>query len=154
MDAKATWKEGLSFIGTADSGFTIALGADPVVGGANDGFRPLELMAISLAGCTAMDVISILRKKQQQITNFVVKVHAEQAPEHPRTFTQILVDYVISGNNVDEKALIRAIELTATKYCPAQALLGKVVPMELRYEIRTEDGRTLKSGTYSPENTG
>lgn len=63
MDAKATWHEGLSFTGTADSGFQVRLGADPEVGGANDGFRPLELMAVSLAGCTAMDVISILRKK-------------------------------------------------------------------------------------------
>ena len=77
MDAKVIWKQGLSFTGSADSGFLVPLGADPQVGGANDGFRPLELMAISLAGCTAMDVVSILRKKQQDVTAFEVKIQAE-----------------------------------------------------------------------------
>jgi putative redox protein len=77
MDAKVIWQQGLTFTGTADSGFSVPLGADPGVGGADDGFHPLELMAVSLAGCTAMDVISILKKKRQDVTAFEVSVHAE-----------------------------------------------------------------------------
>ena len=84
MDAKVTWKGNLSFTGTADSGYTIPLGTDPSVGGDEDGFRPLELMAVSLAGCTGMDVISILRKKKQAVTGFEVRVHADKADD----FTQ------------------------------------------------------------------
>lgn len=140
MDAKATWHEGLSFTGTADSGFQVRLGADPEVGGANDGFRPLELMAVSLAGCTAMDVISILRKKQQQVTGFEVRVHADRAQEHPKVFTRLTVVYDVRGRGVDEAAVRRAIELTATKYCPAQAMLNKVVPTDLKYEIYEDEG--------------
>jgi putative redox protein len=124
------------------------------VGGANDGFRPLELMAVSLAGCTAMDVISILRKKQQQVTAFDVEVHAEQAEEHPRVFTRAAVTYLVTGRGVDEAAVLRAIELSATKYCPAQGMLGKVFPMELLYEIYEEQGegkaRLVKKGAYQP----
>ncbi len=141
MDAKVTWQEGMSFTGTADSGFQLRLGADPEVGGANDGFRPLELMAVSLAGCTAMDVISILRKKQQQVTAFEVRVHAERAPEHPKVFTRLTIVYDVRGRGLDEAAVRRAIELTATKYCPAQAMLNKVVPTDLKYEIYEDDGK-------------
>ncbi len=84
MDAKVIWHQGLSFTGTSDSGFNVPLGADPESGGNNDGFRPMELMAVSLAGCTAMDVVSILRKKQQNVTAFEVKVHADRAADHPK----------------------------------------------------------------------
>jgi putative redox protein len=142
MDANVTWQEGLSFTGSADSGFQIKLGADVGVGGANDGFRPLELMAISLAGCTAMDVISILQKKKQAVTDFIVLVHADKGLDHPRIFTQITIFYVATGHHIEESALLRAIELSATKYCPAQAMLGKVVPMELKYKIE-EKGEGL-----------
>jgi putative redox protein len=84
MEAKVNWKGRLSFTGTADTGFTLPLGANPKVGGDNDGFRPMELMALSLAGCTAMDVISILTKKRQEVTGFEVQVHADRAEEHPK----------------------------------------------------------------------
>lgn len=139
MNASVTWNQGMSFIGTADSGFRINLGADPEVGGENDGFRPLELMVISVAGCTAMDVISILHKKQQPVTAFEVSVQTKRAVNHPKVFTQMLIMYKVTGRNLDETALKRAIELTATKYCPAQAMLGKVAPIELIYQIY-EDG--------------
>ncbi|HTX92182.1 MAG TPA: OsmC family protein [Anaerolineales bacterium] len=148
MDAKAVWKQGLSFAGSADTGFEVPLGADPDVGGANDGFRPLELMAVSLAGCTAMDVVSILKKKQQDLTAFEVKVHADQAAEHPQSFTRATITYLVSGHNVDEAAVLRAIELSATKYCPAQAMLGKILPLELRYEIYEGDSGPVKAGDY------
>lgn len=155
MNATVAWRQGLSFTGKADTGFEVPLGADPEVGGANDGFRPLELMAVSLAGCTAMDVISILTKKKQEVTAFEVKVHAEQAEEFPKVFTQAVIAYLVTGHAVDEAAVLRAIELTATKYCPAQAMLGKVVPMELVYEIYEDEGsgktRLAKQGKYQPQ---
>jgi putative redox protein len=140
MDAQVIWKQGLSFTGSADTGFDVPLGADPDVGGANDGFRPLELMAVSLAGCTAMDVASILKKKQQDITAFEVKVHTNQADEFPKVFIQAVITYLVTGHNVDEAAVLRAIELSATKYCPAQAMLGKIMPMSLEYQIFEDDG--------------
>ena len=150
MDAKVTWKDGLSFTGSAETGFNVPLGAEPEVGGADDGFRPLELMGVSLAGCTAMDVISILKKKQQAVTGFEVKVHADRATEHPKVFTHVVVTYQVTGSNVDEVAVIRAIDLSAKKYCPAQAMLSKVVPMELVYEIYDEQGTLVKAGKYTP----
>jgi putative redox protein len=154
MDAKVTWNQGLNFTGTADTGFEVPLGADPAMGGANDGFRPLELLAVSLAGCTAMDVVSILAKKKQDVTAFEVKVHADRAEEYPKVFTQAVITYLVTGHGVDEAAVLRAIELSATKYCPAQAMLGKVVPMELAYEIYEDVGagknRLTKQGTYRP----
>jgi putative redox protein len=150
MDAKVTWKDGLSFTGSAETGFNVPLGAEPEVGGADDGFRPMELMGVSLAGCTAMDVISILKKKQQAVTGFEVKVHADRATEHPKVFTHVVITYQVTGNNVDEVAVIRAIDLSAKKYCPAQAMLSKVVPMELKYEIYDEQGTLVKAGTYIP----
>jgi putative redox protein len=150
MDTKVIWQNGMAFTGSAESGFEVPLGTDPELGGADDGFRPLELMGVSLAGCTAMDVISILKKKQQTVTGFEVKVHADRATEFPKAFTHIVVTYTVTGRNVDEAALTRAIELSATKYCPAQAMLGKVVPMELCYEIYDEQGALVKAGKYTP----
>jgi len=146
MDAKVTWSQGMSFTGTANSGFSVSLGTDPDVGGQNDGFRPLELMAVSLAGCTAMDVISILRKKQQNVSAFDVQVKASQPETHPHVFTNATILYRVTGRSVDEAALRRAIELSATKYCPAQAMLAKAFPMDLVYEIYEDGGGLVKSG--------
>jgi putative redox protein len=112
------------------------LGTDPALGGDNDGFRPMELIAIGLAGCTAMDTISILLKKRQEITSFEVIVHAERADEHPKVFTNITVEYLIEGHAVDPAAVERAIELSATKYCPAQAMLEKAARIEHKYSIK------------------
>lgn len=150
METKVTWSQGLTFTGTAGSGFSVPLGTDPVVGGNDDGFRPMELMAISLAGCTAMDVISILRKKQQAVTAFDVQVQASQQTDHPHVFTHARILYQISGRHVEEAAVVRAIELSSTKYCPAQAMLSKVFPIDLVYEIYDEDGNLVKSGQWKP----
>lgn len=141
MEATMTLQQRMSFVGKSDSGFTVNLGADPDVGGDADGFRPMELMLLSLAGCTAMDVISILRKKRQRVTAFEVQAHAERAVEHPKVFTDIALKYVIHGVNVDPKAVARAIELSQTKYCPAQAMLIQAVPIKHEYEIiEVEEG--------------
>jgi putative redox protein len=135
MEAKVTWKGRLSFTGTAETGFSLLLGTEPSLGGDNDGFRPLELMALSLAGCTAMDVISLLQKKRQDVTAFEVRVHAERAEEHPRVFTHVTVEYLVTGHNVDPVSVNRSIELSATKYCPAQAMLSKAVEIEHKVTI-------------------
>lgn len=135
MDAKVTWKHGLSFEGSADSGFTLPMGGSVADGGENDGFRPLELLLVGLGGCTGMDVISILKKKQQDVTNFEIKVHADRASDHPRVFTKIILEYVVTGHHVDPAAVDRAIELSATKYCSAQAMLGKVAEIEIQKTI-------------------
>lgn len=135
MEAKVTWKGHLSFEGSAETGFTVPLGAHPSVGGDNDGFRPMELLAVGLAGCTAMDVISILQKKRQDITGFETKVHAEQSGEHPKVFMHITLEYIITGRQVDPAAVERSIELSATRYCPAQAMLSKAVEINTQYTI-------------------
>jgi len=136
MDARVTWKKGLSFDGAADaSGFTVPLGTDAKVGGENDGFRPMELIAVGLAGCTGMDVISILRKKRQEVTRFEVRVHADQAEQHPRVFTKILIEYVVTGSKIDPVAVERAVTLSETTYCPAQAMLAKAAQIERKITI-------------------
>lgn len=140
MNAKVTWKTRLSFTASADSGFTVPLGAEPEVGGDNDGFRPMELIAAGLAGCTAMDVISILQKKRQDVTAFEVAVQAERAEAHPRVFTHAVIQYLVAGHGVDPAAVLRAIELSATRYCPAQAMFRHVFPIELKYQIFEDQG--------------
>jgi putative redox protein len=151
MQAKVSWQENMAFTGTADSGFNIQLDAKNGVGGAGKGFIPMELMAISLAGCTAMDVISILRKKRQDVTDFDVRVDVARAEKHPKVFTHATVEYLVTGHSVEEKAVLRAIELTAGSYCPAQAMLGKVFPIDLRYQIfEDENGeqKLIAEGEY------
>jgi putative redox protein len=154
MIAKSTWKGGLSFTGTADSGFAVPLGAKAEVGGDSDGFRPMELIAIGLAGCTAMDVISILRKKRQQVTAFEVQVNAERAEKHPKVFTGAVIEYIVSGHGLTESAVKRALELSATRYCPAQTMLGAVFPIALKYYIyedKSGDERELvQAGDCTP----
>ncbi|MEX2143529.1 MAG: OsmC family protein [Anaerolineales bacterium] len=130
------WKQGLSFSGNAPDGFTVDLDAEVGVGGAGGGFSPLELLALGLGGCTGMDVISILKKKRQDVTAFEVRVKTERAAEHPKVWTQVLVEYYVTGKNIDPQAVERAIQLSANKYCPAQNMLNKAVRIETRYEIR------------------
>lgn len=150
MNAKVTWQQGMTFTGTADTGFSVPLGTSPSVGGENDGFQPIELMAVSLAGCTAMDVISILRKKQQEVIAFEVKTKIKRAESHPHVFIHIVLEYYLNGVNIDEAALVRAIELSALKYCPAQAMLNKVAPIEFKYFIRDASGLLEKEGQWFP----
>jgi putative redox protein len=130
MDAKVTWHGNLTFEGTANSGFKVPLGSEPEVGGNNDGFKPMELLLTGLAGCTAMDVISILKKKKQEVTDFEVRAHADRSSEHPHIFTYVLLEYIVTGRHVDPVAVDRAIELSETKYCPAEAMLKKAVTIE------------------------
>ena len=149
MNAEVQWKGRMSFTGAADSGFEVPLGSSPEVGGDNDGFRPMELMALSLAGCTAMDVISILGKKRQEISDFQVKVTTERAETHPKVFTKAVIEYHVVGKDLSEKAITRAMELSADTYCPAQSMLGKVMPLKLNYFIY--EGESLDSANLAIE---
>lgn len=155
MDSQVTWNGGMSFDGTSDSGFHLLLDSDTSVGGDNNGFRPMELLATGLAGCTAMDVISILVKKRQDVTGFNVQVHVDRAAEHPKVFTSAVIQYEISGHAIDEAAVRRAIELSAVRYCPAQAMFGQLMPIRLLYKIfeqGQDDSRVLiVSGEFVPE---
>ena len=153
MEVKVTWKQRLAFSGRAESGFEVPLDSKEASGGDGNGFIPMELIATGLAGCTAMDVISILQKKKQDVTAFEVQVHAERAEEHPRVITRAVIEYFITGHEVDAAAVVRAIELSSTRYCPAQAMFQNVFPMDLKYHIYEADGRGAKkpviSGQYS-----
>jgi len=134
MDAKVTWKnEGLLFNATADTGGSIALASDLDEG--KPGFRPMELLAMGLAGCTAMDVFSILKKKRQDVVDFEVKVHTEKADDYPKIWTSARIEYVVTGRNIDPKAVERAMDLSRQTYCPAQNMLNKAVEIELTYKI-------------------
>jgi putative redox protein len=156
MNATVKWHQRLTFTGTADTGFTVPLGGSPGVGGDDDGFRPMELIAVGLAGCTAMDTISILQKKRQEVTEFEVHVHAEREEGHPRVFTHIKINYQVTGHSIDENALRRAIMLSVERYCPAQAMLGQVVPIDHEYQIfeAGENGEheLVASGDYQQVN--
>ncbi len=140
MDAAVTWRGKMSFTGSSESGFSVPLGTSPEVGGDNDGFKPMELLATGLAGCTAMDVISILGKKRQDVTGFEVQVHSERAEEHPKVFTSMEIEYLVSGHGIDEAAVQRAIELSAVRYCPAQAMFSRLMPIRLKYHIFEDEG--------------
>lgn len=144
MDAKVTWEQRLSFTGTADTGFSVNLGSSSGVGGDDDGFRPIELVAVGLAGCTAMDVISILQKKRQDVMHFEVQVHADRAEEHPKVFTHVNILYLLEGHNIDPSAVERAIELSTNKYCPTFAMLSKAVQIDHSYEIKEGQEVELK----------
>ena len=120
----------IKFNGSADSGFTVPLDGSKDTGGDDDGFRPMELVAIGLAGCTAMDVISILTKKRQDVTGLEVRVHSEKAETHPHVFTHMTIEYIVSGHAIDPAAVDRSIELSSAKYCPVQAMLNKTVAID------------------------
>jgi putative redox protein len=153
MDVVLNWKGRMAFEGAGDSGFTQRMDTD-AAGGENTAARPMEFIVLGLAGCTAMDVISILQKKKQPVADFQVQVHAQRADEHPKVITHAVIEYLVTGKDVDESSLLRAIELSAEKYCPAQAMLGKAFPMQLIYKIFDEDGKTIiKEGEYFTKQT-
>lgn len=148
MDVTLNLKNKMAFTAVANSGFQQSMDADESVGGENSAGRPMEFIAMGLAGCTAMDVISILRKKKQVISDFQIKLHAENAKEHPKVFIDAVIEYIVTGENIDESAVLRAIELSVEKYCPAQAMLSKAFPMKLIYKILDQNGILVKAGEY------
>src|SRR5215208_4951701 len=115
MKATVQWKEKMVFVGMPDSGFPVQIDSDPSYGGADRGVRPMEMIALGLAGCTAIDVLSILQKKRQHVTQFEVRVNAPRSPEYPKVFTNALITYIVTGKKINESAVLRSIELSATK---------------------------------------
>jgi len=148
MKAIVNWQKNMTFIGKSASGFPVQMDADSSYGGTDNGVRPMEMIALGLAGCTGMDVLSILRKKRQDVTQFEVKVDAPRSPEYPKVFTSAVITYIVTGKNVDEDAVLRSIELSATKYCPVQFMLAQAFPMDLRYEIYEDEGDGNNRLTY------
>lgn len=132
-------REGMAFEAVGDSGHILTLDASPDVGGANGGARPMELLLLGLGGCTGMDVISLLRKMRQEVTAYRVELAAERAADHPKVMTAIAVTHVVSGRGLDPAKVRRAVELSATRYCPASAMLSAAAPVAHRYQV-IDDG--------------
>ncbi len=153
MDAKVTWKGNMAFEGVADSGKTVLM--DSASKAEHIAPGPMELVAISMAGCTAMDVISILQKKQQDVTNFEVKVHADRSEDYPKVYTRAEIVYEVTGHALDETAALRAIELSIQKYCPVHAMLSQAFPVTQRYVVYEDEGngarRVVAEGDYVVE---
>ena len=138
MKASVTLDRGMAFSGVSGKEFSVRMDSGPAVGGDDSGFRPMQLLLIGLGGCTGMDVLSILRKKRQDVSSFEILLDAQQAEEHPRVFTHIDIKYIIRGQGIRPAAVERAIELSETKYCPAQAMLVKSAVIDHFYEVVEE----------------
>jgi putative redox protein len=134
-EATVTLVDGMQFLAETGCGHWLNIDAAPEVGGRDTGCRPMALLMAGLAGCTAMDVISILRKMQQKVTGLRVHVSGERAAEHPKRFLSIDIEYTIVGFGVSEDKVARAIELSETKYCPAMASLRPGAPITSGYVI-------------------
>ena len=139
MHAKAVWNGDMGFTGSNDEGYLLPMDAKKIVGGHDMGFQPLQLLAIGLAGCTGMDVISILKKKRQEVTQFEVNAEVERSKEHPKVFTKIVLEYKVTGKNIDPEAVERAVDLSETKYCGAQAMLRETAEISHKITITQED---------------
>ncbi len=135
MAVQATLETGMRFEVEAGSGHRVTLDAAEHGGGHNEGFRPMELLLVGLAGCTGMDVISILRKKRQDVTGYEVHVQGVRAGDHPMVFVEITVEHVVTGHHIQPEAVARAIELSEERYCGAGAMLGKVAHLTHTYRI-------------------
>lgn len=140
MKASVNWQNGMKFTGMGPSGHPIHMDADSSLGGDDSGLRPMEMIALGLIACQAMDVLSVLQKKRQDVASFEVRFDGPRSHEYPKVFTKAAITFVIAGKHVDENAVLRSIELAATKYCPAQAMLEHSFPMDLHYEIYEEEG--------------
>ncbi len=125
----------MAFTGLSPSSHMVLIDSGNDVGGENSGPPPLELLLLALGSCTGMDVISILRKKRQKVTHYSVNVYANLAKDYPKTYTEILVEHVVGGEDVDPAAVARSLELSITKYCPVHALLARATHVEHVYRI-------------------
>ncbi|MCM2130176.1 OsmC family protein [Larsenimonas rhizosphaerae] len=124
MKATVKWTDGRQFVAESGSGHSVVMDGNPDNGGRNTGARPMELLLMGMGGCTAYDVINILEKSRQQVTDCVAELSAERADATPAVFTQIHVHFVVTGRNLKESQVKRATELSATKYCSASLMLA------------------------------
>jgi putative redox protein len=139
MKSRIKFVENMQFVSTADSGHAVIMDAPPAVGGRNTGAKPSELLLMGFGGCSGMDVMSILRKKKQDVTNFVMNVDGKIAAEHPRYFTDIHIEYVISGRNLSEDAVKRSVELSLEKFCTVGTTIAKAANITHSYKVIQED---------------
>ncbi len=139
MKATIELVDGVNFEGTAGSGHKITIDGPPEHGGRNLGARPMELVLLGMGACTAFDVVHILRKSRLEVTGCRLELEADRADQVPKVFTDIRVHYFISGKNLREKAVKRAVELSAEKYCSASIMLGKTANITHSYEIVTAE---------------
>ena len=139
MKARVKWIEGVSFAGQSGSGHTVVMDGAPEAGGQNLGVRPMEMVLLGLGGCTAFDVIEILRKGRQRVTDCAVELEAQRAETVPKVFTRIHMNFVVTGADLDPAKVARAIDLSAEKYCSASAMLGKTAEITHDFEIVAQD---------------
>jgi putative redox protein len=136
MKTRIKWLDNMSFGGESGSGHSIVMDGPPEFGGRNLGCRPMEMLLLGLGGCASFDVVSMLKKSKQDLIDCEVEITAERAETEPKVFTQIHLHFVISGNDLVDKKVSRAIELSAEKYCSASIMLGKTAEITHDYEIK------------------
>lgn len=135
MKARIKWVEHTTFIGESGSGHAVVLDGPPESGGRNLGIRPMEMVLLGMGACTAFDVVDILKKARQAVTDCVTEISAERAETHPKVFTKIHVHFVVSGKDLKDVQVKRAIDLSAEKYCSASIMLGKTAAITHDFEI-------------------
>lgn len=136
MKLRVKWIENVSFVAETESSHAIVMDGAPEGGGRNLGPRPMETMLAGTGGCTAYDVVTILKKARQEISDCVVEIDAERAPQDPKVFTRIHFHFVVRGRGVDPKHVERAIHLSAEKYCSASIMLAKTAAITHDFEIK------------------
>lgn len=138
MKATVKWLDHMSFVGESGSGHSIVMDGPPDDGGRNLGVRPMEMVLLGMGGCTAFDVVHILKRARQEITDCQVELEAERASEVPKVFTKIHAHYVVKGKNLDSKKVERAISMTAEKYCSVSIMLAETVEISHDFEVIEE----------------
>ena len=136
MHVRVKWVEGVCFVGESETGHAVVLDGAPENGGRNIGMRPMEMLLIGMGGCTSFDVVTILKKARQPIVDCVAEIDATRADEIPKVFTKIHVHFVITGNDLNETQVERAVKLSAEKYCSASIMLSKSVTITHDFEIK------------------
>ncbi|MCK4834523.1 MAG: OsmC family protein [Gammaproteobacteria bacterium] len=139
MKAVVKWLDNMSFIGESESGHSVVMDGPPESGGRNLGVRPMEMVLLGMGGCTAFDVVMILQRQRQSISDCHVELSAERADEVPKVFTRIHVHYVVKGKALDEKKVARAVEMTAEKYCSVSIMLAQSAEVTHDFEIIEQD---------------
>lgn len=135
MKATVKWLDNMSFVGESGSGHAIVMDGPPDAGGRNMGARPMEMVLLGMGGCTAFDVVLILKRARQEITDCHVELEAERATEVPKVFTKIHAHYIIKGKGLDAKKVERAVKMTAEKYCSVSIMLAATVDVTHDFEI-------------------
>ena len=136
MRATIKWLDNVSFVGETETSHAIVMDGAPDAGGRNIGPRPMEVVLIGTGGCTAFDVVHILKKARQAVSDCVVELEAERAATDPKVFTKIHMHFVVTGKALKPEQVERAIKLSAEKYCSASIMLGKTAVITHDFEIR------------------